>query len=323
MSADHGAVSDSSFGANGSGNPSEAQQQLNNFWLKTMEEIRSMKPNDFKTQELPLARIKKIMKLDEDVKMISAEAPVLFAKAAEIFINELTLRAWVHAEENKRRTLQRNDIAMAITKYDQFDFLIDIVPREEIRPAKRLEDNVVRTVVGPDQVQYLLQMAQQHQQTSVQPTTVTLNAQGQPIQLQTAPLMQQQQIQLLTSGANGPVSTILSQPSMDGSQTQVIQVQSPPPAPTPQPTSLQVYTQMVSPNGEIQNVPLQLTPSQMQSIALQMQGKQPGQQFIIQTAPADHSQGSDGQSQPLFQVPIYSQLTGQTDGDQASGDRDG
>ena len=32
---------------------------------------------------------------------------------------------------------QRNDIAMAITKYDQFDFLIDIVPREEIRPTKR------------------------------------------------------------------------------------------------------------------------------------------------------------------------------------------
>lgn len=39
-------------------------------------------------------------------QMISAEAPVLFAKAAEIFINELTLRSWIHAEENKRRTLQ-------------------------------------------------------------------------------------------------------------------------------------------------------------------------------------------------------------------------
>ncbi len=57
-----------------------------------------------------------IMKLDEDVKMISAEAPVLFAKAAEMFINELTMRAWIHTEDNKRRTLQRNDIAMAITK---------------------------------------------------------------------------------------------------------------------------------------------------------------------------------------------------------------
>lgn len=86
-----------------------------------------------KNQALPLARIKKIMKLDEDVKMISAEAPTLFAKAAELFIMELTLRAWLHTEDNKRRTLQRSDIAMAITKYDQFDFLIDIVPREEAK----------------------------------------------------------------------------------------------------------------------------------------------------------------------------------------------
>lgn len=38
--------------------------------------------------------------------MISAEAPVLFAKAAQIFITELTLRAWIHTEDNKRRTLQ-------------------------------------------------------------------------------------------------------------------------------------------------------------------------------------------------------------------------
>ena len=30
--------------------------------------------------------------------MISAEAPVLFAKAAEIFIHELTMRAWIHTE---------------------------------------------------------------------------------------------------------------------------------------------------------------------------------------------------------------------------------
>lgn len=33
--------------------------------------------------------------------------------------------------------LQRNDIAMAITKFDQFDFLIDIVPRDDLKPPKR------------------------------------------------------------------------------------------------------------------------------------------------------------------------------------------
>ena len=42
--------------------------------------------------------------------MISAEAPVLFAKAAEIFVSELSLRAWFHTEENKRRTLQVRQI---------------------------------------------------------------------------------------------------------------------------------------------------------------------------------------------------------------------
>lgn len=75
---------------------------------------------------------------------------------------ELSLRAWIHTEDSKRRTLQvcwtlisaimisdylyfdstdlfwqRNDIATAITKFDQFDFLIDIVPREELKPPKR------------------------------------------------------------------------------------------------------------------------------------------------------------------------------------------
>ncbi|VAH88857.1 unnamed protein product [Triticum turgidum subsp. durum] len=83
--------------------------------------------------QLPLARIKKIMKADEDVRMISAEAPVLFAKACELFILELTIRSWLHAEENKRRTLQRNDVAAAIARTDVFDFLVDIVPREEAK----------------------------------------------------------------------------------------------------------------------------------------------------------------------------------------------
>lgn len=46
---------------------------------------------------------------------------------------------------------QRNDIAMAITKYDQFDFLIDIVPRDELKPTKS-RDDANRTGVPTDQV---------------------------------------------------------------------------------------------------------------------------------------------------------------------------
>uniref|UniRef100_A0A1J3DHE6 Nuclear transcription factor Y subunit C-2 n=1 Tax=Noccaea caerulescens TaxID=107243 RepID=A0A1J3DHE6_NOCCA len=109
----------------------QQQQQLHIFWANQMQEIEQT--TDFKNHTLPLARIKKIMKADEDVRMISAEAPVIFAKACEMFILELTLRAWIHTEENKRRTLQKNDIAAAISRTDVFDFLVDIIPRDELK----------------------------------------------------------------------------------------------------------------------------------------------------------------------------------------------
>ncbi|KKA29486.1 hypothetical protein TD95_001605 [Thielaviopsis punctulata] len=103
---------------------------LTTYWQHTINHLES-DTHDYKIHQLPLARIKKVMKADPDVKMISAEAPILFAKGCDIFITELTMRAWIHAEENKRRTLQRSDIASALSKSDMFDFLIDIVPREE------------------------------------------------------------------------------------------------------------------------------------------------------------------------------------------------
>lgn len=105
------------------------------YWQETINSIEHDE-HDFKNHQLPLARIKKVMKTDEDVRMISAEAPILFAKGCDVFITELTMRAWIHAEENKRRTLQKSDIAAALTKSDMFDFLIDIVPRDEEKPKK-------------------------------------------------------------------------------------------------------------------------------------------------------------------------------------------
>jgi len=257
-----------------------AQQAFDQFWPKAMEEIRSSQTTAMKHQELPLARIKKIMKLDEEVKMISAEAPVLFAKAAEIFINELTMRAWIHTEDNKRRTLQRNDIAMAITKYDQFDFLIDIVPREEIKPptTKTTRDEMVTTsVVGstgliqggasavrvvPDQVTYYFQ--QQQQQSTQQPGQQTV--QPQIIQLQPQQM----------------VNTI-----------------------APPPGGIQIVQQIIGANGEIQQIPIQLTNQQLQLIRAQMTGPQQ-QPLVIQTAPIQAStlqvvsqpqQSQQGQSQ--------------------------
>ena len=65
--------------------------------------------------------------MDEEVKMISVETPLLISKACELFIIELAYRGWAHTIESNRRTLQRNDIAQAISNNDFYDFLLDIV----------------------------------------------------------------------------------------------------------------------------------------------------------------------------------------------------
>lgn len=129
--------------------------------------------HDYKIHQLPLARIKKVMKADPEVKMISAEAPIIFAKACETFITELTMRAWIHAEENKRRTLQRSDIAAALSKSDMFDFLIDIVPREDATPQhKRRPDQYAEPQPGAQEQGHVPQQPQQqpqHEFLSAQP----------------------------------------------------------------------------------------------------------------------------------------------------------
>ena len=62
--------------------------------------------------------------------MISAEAPVLFSKACELFITEITHKAWYHTMEGKRRTLQKNDVAGSVITTEVFDFLRDLIPKE-------------------------------------------------------------------------------------------------------------------------------------------------------------------------------------------------
>jgi nuclear transcription factor Y gamma len=108
------------------------QLALDRYWAQQAKEVDVL---DIKTEQefknhndLPLARIKRIMKSDEDVRMISAEAPVLFAKACEMFVLELSLRAWFVSEKSKRKTLQREDIEYAIRQTEIFDFLAGLQP---------------------------------------------------------------------------------------------------------------------------------------------------------------------------------------------------
>ncbi|RWS16494.1 nuclear transcription factor Y subunit gamma-like protein [Dinothrombium tinctorium] len=325
----------------------EAQQMLDSFWQRTLEDIKNLGNNDFKNQELPLARIKKIMKLDDDVKvmMISAEAPVLFAKAAEIFITEISLRAWIHTEDNKRRTLQRNDIAMAITKYDQFDFLIDIVPRDELKPNKRqqqaaavaaavggvtVDPNNPTAQVTPDQIQYYLQLAQQHQTVLQQqgtspgtqnagqtpqiltfqaaPNSIAGTNPGQAFALSNASQLVQVQVPNTSQSAAGDGSSNNGQHS-PVNQTPVLQIAGQAvnagtnqnQAQNTASGQIQIVQPVITSNGElVQQIPIQLSPAQLQLIRMQLQGQaSPTQPIILQAAPISQTTVS---GTPQYQI---------------------
>lgn len=120
-------------------------ESVNRFWhqtFKTAMEERIL----LKDLSLPLARIKRLMKIEEGVRMVASEVPVLFSMITEKFIEELTLRAWMNTEENKRRILQKSDLTSAVKTSEMYDFLIYIVPRNDLsRPFNQLMPNNVHT----------------------------------------------------------------------------------------------------------------------------------------------------------------------------------
>ncbi|KAM3319317.1 nuclear transcription factor Y subunit C-4-like [Capsicum chacoense] len=67
-----------------------------------------------------------------------------FSMTFEVFIMELTVPSWFHAEDKKHRTLQKNNISNAIRLSGIFHFICDIVPRDEINE----EDMAHKTARG-------------------------------------------------------------------------------------------------------------------------------------------------------------------------------
>ena len=108
VNAEVGAVAEATAQPIVNANDYLLQQQLRLFWAAQLQEIIQIR--DFRGHSLPISRIKKIMKSDKEVRMISAESPILLAKACEIFIQELTHRSWLKAQECQRQTLKKIDL---------------------------------------------------------------------------------------------------------------------------------------------------------------------------------------------------------------------
>ncbi|KAF9436962.1 hypothetical protein BGZ76_002413 [Entomortierella beljakovae] len=101
------------------------------------------------TTQLPAARVKRIIKEDKEVQMVSNDAVFLISMATELFLEGFTSKAFNLAKMEKRKTVSYKDLAMAVTQHDSLEFLQDVVPKtiplsaalEKQRIAKEMEEN--------------------------------------------------------------------------------------------------------------------------------------------------------------------------------------
>jgi histone H3/H4 len=87
--------------------------------------------------ELPLSRVKRIMKADPDVKNVSADAAYLVTRAAELFLQRITERSAEVTRSGGKKTVMYQDVAIAVKRFPEMDFLADIVPTKKVVGAKK------------------------------------------------------------------------------------------------------------------------------------------------------------------------------------------
>ena len=72
---------------------------------------------------LPLARIKTLIKADQDVTIASLESVFLITKATELFIETIAKEMHRITQGQKRKTIYRKDMDAVIEMMDEYAFL--------------------------------------------------------------------------------------------------------------------------------------------------------------------------------------------------------
>ncbi|KAJ3307295.1 DR1-associated protein 1 (negative cofactor 2 alpha) [Kappamyces sp. JEL0829] len=80
----------------------------------------------FKTR-IPAARIKRIMRTDDDVGKVAASTPVVIAKAIESFLAALVKQSLAETQERGAKKMTVSHVKKAVEADPKFDFLLDKV----------------------------------------------------------------------------------------------------------------------------------------------------------------------------------------------------
>jgi DNA polymerase epsilon subunit 4 len=75
------------------------------------------------TTIFPLTRVKRIIKADKDLDIMSSEATFLIAVATEYFIKHFMEEGYTKARLERRRIVNYKDLANVVARSEEFEFL--------------------------------------------------------------------------------------------------------------------------------------------------------------------------------------------------------
>jgi histone H3/H4 len=92
----------------------------------------------------PLAKIKSIMKTDEEIKACQKNAYYIIGKMTELFLQELSSNTRSILKINKRKTMNLEDIACAVKSFEKYNFiqLNSIFNIETVEDMKNKEEYI-------------------------------------------------------------------------------------------------------------------------------------------------------------------------------------
>ncbi|CAN7102752.1 unnamed protein product [Brassica rapa subsp. narinosa] len=87
--------------------------------------------------EFPITRVKKIMKVDNDINKINSEALHLVTYSTELFLRFLADKSSLVAAEKKRKTVNLDHLRIAVKRHQPTrDFLLDSLPLPSSQPVR-------------------------------------------------------------------------------------------------------------------------------------------------------------------------------------------
>jgi len=95
-----------------------------------------------------VARVKKIINSDEDIPSCSNNAAFVITVATEMFLQHLVEQSYniVKSERKPRRNIQYRDVANAVARVENLEFLSDVVPKTV--PYKQVKQRAAKEATG-------------------------------------------------------------------------------------------------------------------------------------------------------------------------------